>query len=211
MLANWAMFRQTPDGQQWQKVINAFDNVHAKVADMLGSWRTVFTAAHEDCSSRVLFKGATMGLFVPEDHPIYTEGKGLRVRAILTMPSVSADQPLRTVFDKAQKDLTKRNPQWAEMNAAWAKWVSETSIKEIGVDFVNHPRENMAPFCEGGFTAIRTFDKEWKASKARIMRELPPYDLDQYLGLSALPKPLPAETYTHPALVKWLTEANEKW
>lgn len=205
--ANWALFRQTPEGVQWQGLIETLDRRLNALLELRAEWLPLFEQARQDCAARLLTPAAPLGYFVPADHAFYTEGKGVRRWALMkAVRSFTKTNTFQLQYQQAQKDLEKRNPEWAKTNAACANWVSETSRTEIGVDFVNDTQTAVAPFSTGGIAGVDRFEKEWAAYRPRIIREMPAYDPAR-LQLTIVPQLLPPETYTHPALSEFLIKA----
>ncbi|MCD2104908.1 hypothetical protein ACQR36_17450 [Rhodococcus erythropolis] len=205
--ANWAMFRQTPDGQQWQRWIDAA----TQVSDLLDAWNQVWSeavlAAVAEERSNCAYPAWQMGVYLPVGHP------GTRLlgsmRALMSIAKAAREgaPDVESAFHKMQLRLAKKNPAWATENELNRRGWIDYAVRRVGVD----PLTATA----GSIPGYLVDDLNWSVPSryrsivVNIKRQLPPAsEIGSCLNVARALKP--ADVFDHPELRRLIEQMHTK-
>ena len=194
--ANWAMFRQTSDGQQWQRWIeNATD-----IADLLDGWNRVWSSTVESAADELridcVYTGWNLGIFLPEGHPAPKAVGSVRMLKAMVKSASDSFQP-EVAFANMQKSLARKNPDWAAENERNRRGWIEYAVAQIGYDPLGEDPSPVPGYMIDDLNW--TVPKNYRALAVSIKKQLPP--ASEIRGhLPVLRALKPADTFEHSAL-----------
>ncbi|NMM89653.1 hypothetical protein B2J88_35860 [Rhodococcus sp. SRB_17] len=205
--ANWAMFRQTQDGQQWQRWIEAATGVSDSLDVWNQVWLKAMSAAMAEERENCAYPGWQMGVYLPVGHPGTQLLGSMRVLIGIVRAAKEGGPDVESAFMKMQTRLAKKNPAWAMENELNRRGWIEYAVRRVGMDPLTATDGAMPGYLVNDLNW--SVPKQYRSVVAVVKKQLPP--ASEMVGCINIAKALkPANTFEHPELRRLIEQMRSK-